>query len=253
MSEMNLMSWNVNGIRAILQKGFLDIVAKQNPDVLSLQEVKARDEQVNLEIPGYLKFWNAAQRPGYSGTAVFTKKEPLSVAYGMGLADHDTEGRVITVEFPKYYLVNVYTPNSGEELKRLSYRQTWDDAFRNYILSLEKKKPVIVCGDLNVAHHEIDLANPKSNRESSGFTDQERQSFTKFIESGYLDSFRVFNQEPKQYTWWTYRFGARSRNVGWRIDYFCPSKELQSMMKNAYILPELMGSDHCPVGLTLKE
>lgn len=249
---MQLLSWNVNGIRAVLKKDFPQFLKTHDPDILCLQEVKARREQVEHAFDGYEVFWNAAERPGYSGTAVLTRIKPKDVTYGMGLKEHDTEGRIITLEFPEYFLVNVYTPNAGEELKRLPYRLEWDEAFRKYVKSLEKKKPVIVCGDLNVAHNEIDLANPQSNHDNSGFTDEERASFGKFLDAGFLDTFREVNQSPKQYSWWTYRFGARSRNVGWRIDYFCISKELRPLMKDAFIRPEVLGSDHCPVGLILK-
>ena len=251
--SLKLMSWNVNGIRAIVKKNFYEFLQTHNPDVLGLQEVKAQREQVHLEVPGYEIFWNAAQRPGYSGTAVLTKIKPLNVTYGIGIAEHDTEGRVITLEFPDYFLVNVYTPNAGEELARLPYRMTWDVAFLNYCKEIEKKKPVVVCGDLNVAHTEIDLANPGPNRGSSGFTDEERANFTKFLESGFTDSFRHYYPDlTKQYTWWTYRFGARSRNVGWRIDYFCFSKDFAPATKDASIHADVLGSDHCPVGLIVK-
>ncbi len=253
MPPVKLMSWNVNGIRAIVKKNFYEFLKDHEPDVLGLQEVKGQREQVNLEVPGYEIYWNAAKRPGYSGTAVLTKVKPQDVTYGIGEDEHDNEGRVITLEFPEYFLVNVYVPNAGEELARLPYRMTWDEAFRKYCKNLEKKKPVIVCGDLNVAHTEIDLANPGPNRGSSGFTDEERANFTKFLESGFVDSFRHLHPEAlKQYTWWTYRFGARSRNVGWRIDYFCFSKEFAPAMKDAFIRPEVLGSDHCPVGMVVK-
>ncbi len=250
---MKLISWNVNGIRAILKKGFLDFVEKFNPDVLCLQETKAHPEQLHLEMPAaYEGFWNWAKKKGYSGTAVFTKKNPLNVSYGIGMPEHDDEGRVITLEFPDYFLVNVYTPNAGEELKRLAYRIEWDRDFLKYVKHLEKKKPVIFCGDLNVAHKEIDLANPKSNRGHSGFTDEEREDFSKVLAAGFVDTFREVDPGPGKYTWWTYRFGARSRNIGWRIDYFCLSQALSSRMKDAAIHPEVMGSDHCPVSLTLQ-
>ncbi|QQR81570.1 MAG: exodeoxyribonuclease III [Deltaproteobacteria bacterium] len=251
--SLKLISWNVNGIRAIVKKNFYEFLKDHEPDVLGLQEVKAQREQVHLEVPGYEIYWNAAKKPGYSGTALLTKIKPQDVTYGIGHEDHDNEGRVITAEFPEYFLVNVYVPNAGEELKRLPYRMQWDEAFRTYLKGLEKKKPVIVCGDLNVAHTEIDLANPGPNRGSSGFTDEERANFTKFLESGFTDSFRHFYPDlTKQYTWWTYRFGARSRNVGWRIDYFCFSKDFAAATKDAFIRPEVLGSDHCPVGLVLK-
>lgn len=250
---MKLCSWNVNGIRAVLKKGFLDFLQEVDPDVLALQEVKAEREQVELELPQYEIYWNSAERKGYSGTAVFTKKTPLKVSYGIGIEEHDQEGRVITLEFRDYYLVNVYTPNSKSGLERLEYRtQSWDQDFRCYLLELKKEKPVIVCGDLNVAHKEIDLANPKTNRKSAGFTDQERQSLSDHLESGFIDSFRYFSDEAHRYSWWSYRAGARSRNVGWRIDYFLVSKEFEGKMKSADILDQVMGSDHCPVTLELK-
>lgn len=249
--NQKLISWNVNGLRAILKKNFHDFLKTHDPDVLCLQEIKAKREQVEIDLPQYESFWNSAVKPGYSGTAIFTKIKPLDVTYGIGLTEHDQEGRVITVEFPEYFLVNVYVPNSGEELKRLPYRMTWDLAFLTYLKNLEKKKPVVLCGDLNVAHQEIDLANPGSNRGNSGFTDEERANFSRLIEAGFVDTFREVNQGPGQYTWWTYRFGARSRNVGWRIDYFCISKEFRPAMKDAMIHPEILGSDHCPVGLVI--
>jgi len=254
---MKLLSWNVNGLRAVAKKNFGPFVVEHKPDVLCLQEIKANEEQAaeavkELPLHGYEIIWNPAERPGYSGTAVLTKIKPKDVTFGIGLKEHDTEGRVITSEFPEYFLVNVYTPNAGEELKRLSYRLQWEKDFRAYLKKLEKKKPVIVCGDLNVAHKEIDLANPTANRGHSGFTDEERAEFTKLLEAGFVDTFREVNQEPKQYSWWTYRFGARSRNIGWRIDYFCMSKDLRPIMKDAFIRPEVLGSDHCPVGLIVK-
>ena len=248
---MKLISWNVNGIRAILKKGFLDFVKKHDPEILCIQEIKARPEQVELSHPGYEAFWNPAERPGYSGTLILSKVTPLNVCYGIGEPEHDQEGRVITTDFPKFYLVNVYTPNSGDELKRLAYRQVWDQAFLKYLKKLEGKKPVIVCGDLNVAHEEIDLARPKENRGSAGFTDEERTGIRNPLGSGLLDTFREFHKEGGQYTWWTYRAGARERNVGWRIDYFCISKPLRPLLQDAFIHPEVMGSDHCPVGITI--
>ncbi len=253
---MKLLSWNVNGIRAVLKKDFVKSVGALAPDVLCLQEVKARLEQIENGDLEYFKnyeiFWNPAERPGYSGTAVFTKVKPKDVTLGIGMKEHDTEGRVITCEFPDYFLVNVYTPNAGEELMRLPYRLQWEKDFRAYLKKLEKKKPVVVCGDLNVAHKEIDLAHPAANRGHSGFTDEERAEFTKLLESGFLDTFREVDPSPQKYTWWTYRMAARSRNVGWRIDYFCISKDLRPAMKDAFIHPEVMGSDHCPVGLIVK-
>lgn len=248
---MKLLSWNVNGIRAILKKGFLDFVAKHDPDILCIQEIKARPEQVELAHPSYEAFWNAAVRPGYSGTLTLSKGAPLHVSYGIGAPEHDQEGRVITTEFLKFYLVNVYTPNAGDELQRLAYRQVWDRAFLSYLKTLETKKPIIVCGDLNVAHEEIDLARPKENRGSAGFTDEERAGIRNLLGSGLLDTFREFHKEGGQYTWWTYRAGARERNVGWRIDYFCLSKQLRPLLQDAFIHPEVMGSDHCPVGIII--
>ena len=250
------MSWNVNGIRATAKKGFGDFVVKYDPDILCLQEIKASADQAqgaikDLGLESYEMIWNPAERPGYSGTAIFTKTKPQLVVMGIGMKEHDAEGRVITLEFPEYYLVNVYTPNAGEELLRLPYRLQWDEAFLAYVKNLEKKKPVIFCGDSNVAHKEIDLANPQSNSGNSGFTDEERAGFTRIVESGFLDTFREVNAQPKQYTWWTYRFAARSRNVGWRIDYFCMSKSLRPLLKEAAIHPEVLGSDHCPVSLRL--
>lgn len=254
---MKILSWNVNGLRAVAKKNFGTFVAEHRPDVLCLQEIKANADQAtsaiqDLPMQDYEIIWNPAERPGYSGTAVLTKIKPKDVTFGIGMKEHDTEGRVITCEFPDYFLVNVYTPNAGEELKRLPYRLQWEKEFHAYLKKLEKKKPVIVCGDLNVAHKEIDLANPASNRGHSGFTDEERAEFTKLLEAGFVDTFREVNQEPKQYSWWTYRFGARSRNIGWRIDYFCMSKDLRPIMQDAFIQPEVLGSDHCPVGLVLR-
>jgi len=249
---MKLMSWNVNGIRAVLNKGFMAFLKKEDPDILCLQETKAMPEQVDIALNGYQPFWNSATRKGYSGTAIFTKLKPLNVTNDMGIAKHDDEGRVITLEFKDYYLVNVYTPNSKRELERLAYRtQEWDVAFLKYVKKLEKKKPVIFCGDLNVAHKEIDLANPQSNRRNAGFTDEERARFDKIVESGFIDAFREFNQEGGHYTWWSYMSRAREKNIGWRIDYFCISPSLRKRLKSARILPHVMGSDHCPVEITL--
>lgn len=249
---MKLISWNVNGIRAILKKGFLEFLKKHDPDVLCLQEIKARPEQVNLEVAGYEALWNPAERPGYSGTLILSKVAPLNVSYGIGSPEHDQEGRVITAEFPRSCLVNVYTPNAGDELQRLTYRQVWDQEFLKYLKKLESRKPVIVCGDLNVAHEEIDLARPKENRGHAGFTDEERTGIRNLLAAGFLDTFREFHQEGGQYTWWTYRAGARERNIGWRIDYFCISKEIRPLLQDAFIQPEVMGSDHCPVGIEIK-
>ena len=251
---MKLISWNVNGIRAMLKKDhFLEDVRVLDPDVLCLQETKAHPDQVDEIFADYSHhFWNAAEKKGYSGTAVFSRVPPKDVSYGIGVAKHDTEGRVITLEFPKYFLVNVYTPNSGEGLKRLAYRQDWDKAFLKYLKKLDKAKPVVVCGDLNVAHQEIDLARPANNHFNAGFTDEERAGFDKLVKAGFLDSFREFNKEPDNYTWWSYRMRARERNVGWRIDYFCVSQALRPRLKEAAIYPQIMGSDHCPVGIVLK-
>lgn len=251
---MKLISWNVNGIRAAIKKGFLDYVKDENPDVIGLQEIKALKEQVDLELPGYHLFWNSADRKGYSGTALFTKTEPLSHYVGIGMKEHDSEGRVVTLEFPGYYLVNVYTPNSKRELERLEYRMEWDRQFLNFVKNLEKKKPVIFCGDLNVAHKEIDLAHPDANRRNAGFTDEERHGFDNIVAAGFIDTFRHFYPEKRdQYTWWSVITGARARNVGWRIDYFCVSSSLKDQLKDALIRPQVMGSDHCPVGLILKD
>ncbi|MBI5553175.1 MAG: exodeoxyribonuclease III [Candidatus Diapherotrites archaeon] len=250
---MNLISWNVNGIRACTRNGFSAFMEKFQPDVLAVQEIKATPEQANLKLEGYGAYWNPAEKKGYSGTAVFTKVPALSTFHGIGLIDHDKEGRTITVEFKDFFLVNVYTPNAQHGLTRLNYRMEWDEQFRHHLQKLEEKKPVIFCGDLNVAHQEIDLANPRENRENAGFTDEERESFTKTLSLGYLDSFREFHPEPRQYSWWSYRFNARTRNIGWRIDYFGVSQKLKNRLTEAFILPSVHGSDHCPVGIELKE
>lgn len=251
---MKIVSWNVNGIRANLKKGFLDYLSKENPDVIGLQEVKAMQDQVDLLVPGYQIFWNAAERKGYSGTAFLTKKEPLQVTTGIGFPEHDTEGRVITLTFPDFHLVNVYTPNSKRELERLEYRMEWDRLFLDYVKNLEKDKPVIFCGDLNVAHKEIDLAHPASNRRNAGFTDEERLGFNNIVAAGFIDTFRHFYPDEKeQYTWWSPITRARERNVGWRIDYFCTSQSLKDRLKEAFIRMEIFGSDHCPVGVVLKK
>jgi len=249
---MKLASWNVNGIRAALGKGFLQSVAVIGPDILCLQEVRASPEQVTLDLPGYQLYWNAAERKGYSGTAVLSKLPPLSVSYGMGVPEHDREGRVITLEFPDYALVNVYTPNSGEALARLEYRtKKWDTAFLDYLKKLQAGKPVIFCGDLNVAHKEIDIYDPEGNRGVAGFTDQERANFDRIIEAGFIDTFRHFNSEGGHYTWWSYLRRARAKNKGWRIDYICISAALLPRLRAAEILPDVMGSDHCPVTVSL--
>jgi len=250
---MKFISWNVNGIRAALKKGFTDFVEEADPDVLCLQEMRALPEQVGLELPGYICYWNAAKKRGYSGTAVFTKVEPLSVSNGVGIEKHDDEGRVITLEFQDYLLVNVYTPNSGENLSRLDYRtQEWDVEFLNYLKNLEKNKPVIFCGDLNVAHKEIDIYDPKGNEGNAGYTVEERRNFDKFVESGFIDTFREFTKDSGHYTWWSYFRKAREKNRGWRIDYFCISPVLRPRLKAAIILANVMGSDHCPVTMTLE-
>ena len=249
---MKLISWNVNGIRAALQKDFVKSVEKMKPDILCLQETKAHPDQVDAMLADFEHhYWNAAEKKGYSGTAVFSKIQPLSVTYGMNKEEHDKEGRLITLEFEEFYLINCYTPNAQRGLTRLAYRQEWDVDFRNYVKSLEKNKPVIFCGDLNVAHKEIDIKNAKANRKNAGFTDEEREGMTKHLDAGYLDSFREFNDKPDQYSWWSYRFNARARNIGWRIDYFIVSEKLKKRLKKAFILQDVMGSDHCPVGIEL--
>ncbi|MDA1007201.1 MAG: exodeoxyribonuclease III [Verrucomicrobia bacterium] len=252
---MKLICWNVNGIRAALKKGFADFVSAEQPDILCLQETKARPEQVELplELGAYQTYWNSAEKPGYSGTAIFTKVPPLQVTNGMGIDEHDSEGRVITAEFPDFQLVTVYTPNAQDGLRRLDYRMAWDDAFRAYLLHLESQgKPVVFCGDLNVAHHEIDLARPKENRMSPGFSDQERAKLTELLDAGFIDTFRHHHPGTTEaYSWWSYRAGARQRNVGWRIDYFGVSKPYIDAVQSASILPEVHGSDHCPVAITL--
>ena len=249
-----LISWNVNGLRACLGKGFLDFVTKENPDVLCLQEIKLQAGQLSLDLPGYEQYWNYAEKKGYSGTAVFTKQSPLSVSYGLGIEEHDHEGRVITLEYPDHYLITQYTPNAKEGLERLPYRMTWEDAFLAYILRLQEQKPVIYCGDLNVAHREIDLKNPKPNRGHAGFTDEERGKFAAVMASGFLDTYRYFYPDREgAYTWWSYRFHAREKNAGWRIDYFIVSPSLAPRLADALIYADVQGSDHCPVGLLLKD
>ena len=249
---MKLVSWNVNGLRACLTKGFMDSFHALDADIFCLQETKLQEGQHDLDLPGYHQYWNYAEKKGYSGTAMFTKEEPLNVSYGIGVEEHDLEGRVITAEFPDFYVIVVYVPNAQRELTRLEYRQEWEAAFLQYILKLEEKKPVIYCGDLNVAHQEIDLKNAKSNRGNAGFTDEERACFTKVLESGYVDSFRYLYPDRKDaYSWWSYMFHAREKNAGWRIDYFVVSEKLKDRIKEASIHPEVMGSDHCPVELEL--
>ena len=246
---MKIVSWNVNGIRAVLKKGFLDFLDDINPDIICIQETKASPEQVESELNNYpYKFWNSAIKKGYSGTAIFSKIKPMNIDYDLHIEKHDTEGRVICFELENYYLVTVYTPNSKRDLSRLSYREKeWDVDFLNYIKEKEKNKPVIFCGDLNVAHKEIDLKNPKTNKRNAGFTDEERKGFNNYIESGFVDTFRMFNNEEGHYTWWSYMFNARTKNIGWRIDYFCISQSIKNKIKKSIILPEVMGSDHAPI------
>ena len=250
---MKLISWNVNGIRACVQKGFLEFFKEVDADIFCIQESKMQAGQLDLELDGYYQYWNYAEKKGYSGTAIFTKKEPLSVQYGIGVDEHDYEGRVITLEFDDFYMVTVYTPNSQDELKRLEYRMRWETDFLAYLKKLEETKPVIFCGDLNVAHKEIDLKNPKTNRRNPGFTDEERGKFTEVLESGFVDTFRYFYPDMENiYSWWSYRFSARAKNTGWRIDYFCVSESLKYRLEDAKILTDIFGSDHCPVELDLK-
>lgn len=249
---MKLISWNVNGIRACVQKGFLDFFREADADIFCIQESKMQEGQLKLELEGYHQYWNYAEKKGYSGTAIFTKQEPLSVQYGIGILEHDHEGRVITLEFDDFYMVTVYTPNSQDELKRLDYRMQWETDFLAYLKGLEEKKGVIFCGDLNVAHREIDLKNPKTNRKNAGFTDEEREKFSQVLEAGFIDTFRYFYPDMEGiYSWWSYRFSARAKNAGWRIDYFCVSECLKDRLKDAKILTDVMGSDHCPVELDL--
>lgn len=252
-NNIKIISWNVNGIRAVLKKGFHDFINEYKPDILCLQETKAHPDQVDLNMDDLpFRYWNSAEKKGYSGTSIFLNKEPISYVNGLGIKKHDNEGRVITLEFNEYYLVNVYTPNSKRDLSRLDYRYNeWDKDFLIYLKKLEEKKPVIFCGDLNVAHKEIDLKNPKTNKKNAGFTIEERESFTNYIESGFIDTFREFNQEPDHYSWWSYMFNSRAKNVGWRIDYFCASQSIKKKFIDAYILPDVMGSDHAPVVLEI--
>ena len=250
---MRLISWNVNGLRACVGKGFLDFFHEIRADAVCLQETKMQPDQLTLELEGYSQYWNSAVKKGYSGTAIFTKMTPVSVKNGMDIPEHDNEGRVITCEYENFYLVTVYTPNAQSELARLDYRMSWDDAFRKYLLELDAKKPVIVCGDMNVAHKEIDLKNPGPNRGSAGFTDEEREKFSKLLESGFTDTFRHLHPDlVGAYSWWSYRFKARQNNAGWRIDYFLVSDRIKDKIVTASILPEVMGSDHCPVMLEIE-
>lgn len=250
---MKLISWNTNGIRACMGKGFLESMAAQDADIICIQETKMQEGQAEVPMDGYHQYWCSAEKKGYSGTAVFTKEEPISVAYGIGIDVHDHEGRVITAEYEDFYLVNVYVPNSQNELKRLDYRMQWEDDFREYLVALDQKKPVIICGDMNVAHKEIDLKNPKTNTKNAGFTPEEREKMTRLQEAGFIDSFRHFYPDAEGiYSWWSYRFNARKNNAGWRIDYFLVSEKLKDRMADSAILTDIMGSDHCPVVLELK-
>lgn len=253
---MKLISWNVNGLRAVINKGFEDFFKEANADIFCLQETKMQVEQLDEDakkiFDGYYQYWNCAEKKGYSGTAIFTKKEPISVSYGIGIEEHDKEGRVITLEYEDFYIVDCYTPNSKRELERLEYRMIWEDEFRNYLLNLNKRKPVILCGDLNVAHKEIDLKNPKTNRKNAGFTDEEREKMTRLLDSGFTDSFRfLYPNKENCYSWWSYMGHSREKNIGWRIDYFIVSNSIESKIKESYIYQNILGSDHCPVGLEL--
>ena len=248
---MKLISWNVNGLRACQGKGFSEVFRQLDADVFCLQETKMQQGQLDLQFEGYESFWNYAEKKGYSGTAVFTRQQPLGVRYGIGIDEHDHEGRVITLEMPQLFLVTCYTPNSQDGLRRLEYRMAWEDAFRDYLRGLDEKKPVVVCGDLNVAHEEIDLKNPKSNRQNAGFTDQERQKFSDLLAAGFVDTFRSLYPDRVEYSWWSYRFQARQKNAGWRIDYFLASERLRPLIAGAAIHTGITGSDHCPVELTL--
>lgn len=251
---MKFVSWNVNGLRACLTKGFLDFFGREDADIFAIQETKMQQGQAELDLPGYHQYWNSAEKKGYSGTAIFTKMEPLSVSYDIGAQEHTGEGRSITLEYENFYFVVVYTPNAQHELARIDYRMSWEDAFRAYLQKLNEKKPVIVCGDMNVAHNEIDLKNPKSNRGNAGFSDQERGKMTELLNAGFLDSFRtLYPDKTDAYTWWSYMFHARDKNVGWRIDYFLISERLKDQLQDSMIYNDIMGSDHCPIGLILSE
>ena len=254
---MKLVSWNVNGLRAVITKGFVDFFKDVDADIFCIQETKMQENQIDETIKqifkNYNSYWNSAEKKGYSGTAIFTKKTPINVTYGMGVEEHDKEGRIITLEFEEFYMVNCYTPNSKRELERLDYRMIWEDAFRKYLHTLNNKKPVIACGDLNVAHEEIDLKNPKTNRHNAGFTDEERQKMTMLLESGFTDSYRyLYPTKTDAYTWWSYMFKAREKNAGWRIDYFIVSDTIKNKIQESHIYSEIMGSDHCPVGLEIE-
>lgn len=249
---MKLISWNVNGLRACVQKNFNEAFQELDADVFCLQETKLQEGQIDFNPAGYYSYWNYAEKKGYSGTAIFTKTEPLQVSYGIGIEEHDHEGRVITLEYPEYYIITVYVPNSQNELKRLPYRMQWEEDFLSYLKKLEEKKPVIFCGDLNVAHKEIDLKNPKTNRKNAGFTDEERACFTRLVEHGFIDTYRYFYPEQTDiYSWWSYRFSARAKNAGWRIDYFCVSECLKDKLQDAKIHTDILGSDHCPIELDI--
>lgn len=250
---MKFISWNVNGLRACVQKGFLDFFTSIDADFFCIQESKLQAGQIDLDLPGYHQYWNYAEKKGYSGTAIFAKNEPLSVSYGIGIEEHDREGRVITLEYDNFYLVTCYTPNSQNELKRLPYRMQWEDDFREYLKTLDAKKPVVLCGDLNVAHNEIDLKNPKTNRKNAGFSDEERAKMTELLDSGFTDTFRYFYPDAEGiYSWWSYRFKAREKNAGWRIDYFITSKRINDKLKKAAIHTDVLGSDHCPVEVDIE-
>ena len=249
---MKLISWNVNGIRAAMGKGFLDFVKKESPDIMCVQETKMQEGQAEVPLDGYHQYWCSAEKKGYSGTAMFSKEKPVSVSYGLGICEHDREGRVITAEYHDFYMVDVYVPNSQDGLRRLDYRMKWEDDIREYLKNLEKRKPVIICGDFNVAHKEIDLKNPKTNRKNAGFTDEERDKMTELLESGFTDTFRYFHPDAEGvYSWWSYRFNARKNNAGWRIDYFLVSESLEDRLERAEILTDVYGSDHCPVLLEI--
>ena len=249
---MKIVSWNVNGIRACIKKGLIEFVKSSDADILCFQETKANQDQVDLELDGFNQFWNSAEKKGYSGTLILSKINPENCILGMGIQEHDNEGRLITLEYPIFFLINVYTPNAQRDLGRLDYRTNkWDVDFLDYVKNMEKIKPVIICGDLNVAHKEIDLANPESNRRNAGFTDEERFRFGKILDEGFIDTFREFEEETGHYTWWSYMFQARKKNIGWRIDYFCISINLRDKLKSAFILPDIIGSDHCPVGIQI--
>ena len=249
---MKLISWNVNGLRACINKGLKDFCNHIDADIFCIQETKCQKDQIDLEFEGYTSYWNSAEKKGYSGTAIFTKQKPISVTYGIGIEEHDKEGRVITLEFEKFYMINIYTPNSKRELERLEYRQIWEDEIRKYMLKLNENKPVIMCGDLNVAHKEIDLKNPKTNRHNAGFTDEERNKMTELLDAGFVDTFRVLYPDKENvYSWWSYMGHAREKNVGWRIDYFIVSKSIENCIKEAKIHSDILGSDHCPVELEI--